>query len=80
MGLADDAGAAATLPRQQTPTRHRRAKLLTAFAITAVVGVGSYAATYRALVIVSTPSTPTGSIAPAPAGSTTVPTAAQPHP
>jgi hypothetical protein len=76
MGLSDDARTAATRTQPQTPKRLRRTKLLTAFAVTAVVGLGSYAATYRALVIVSTPSAPTGSIAPAPAGSSTVP----PHP
>ena len=38
---------------------------MAAFAFTALVGVGSYAATYRALVMVSTPATGTGSIAPA---------------
>jgi hypothetical protein len=86
MGLSDDARAAATRPQHQpqtsTPKRLRRAKLFSAFAITAVVGIGSYAATYRALVIYSTPSAPTGSIAPGPTGSaasTTVPTT-QTHP
>ncbi len=53
---------------------------MTAFVITAVVGLGSYAATYRALVIVSTPSAPSGSIAPAPSGSSTVPAPAQVRP
>jgi hypothetical protein len=79
MGLSDDARTAPTRARQQTPKPLRRTKLLTALAVTAVVGLGSYAATYRALEIVSTPSAPTGSIAPSPTGSTTVPTAAQPH-
>jgi hypothetical protein len=50
-----------------------------AFAVAALVGAGSYTATYRALVIISTPS----ALAPAPApGTTTVPavTAAPPLP
>ena len=82
MGMPDDAGTAVPRPRLRTSRHLRRTKLVTAFAITALVGIGSYAATYEALIKVSTPAT--GSIAPAPSISTgSVPpptTPAQPHP
>ncbi len=65
MGIPDDARTAAPCPRFPASTRLRRSKLVAAFALTALVGVGSYAATYRALVVVSTPAIGTGSIAPA---------------
>jgi hypothetical protein len=52
--------------------RLHRTKLVAALAVAAVVGAGSYTATYRALVILSTPS----ALAPTPAtGPSTVPSA-----
>ncbi len=68
MGFPDDARTAAPGRRLPTSKRLRRSKLVAAFALTALVGTGSYAATYRALVVVSTPATGTGSITPAPSG------------
>ena len=52
----------------RTSTHLRRAKLVAAFAVTALVGLGSYAATYRALVIVSEPPAAPGSIVPVSSG------------
>jgi hypothetical protein len=83
MGISDDALTVAARPQPQISKGLRRAKLLTAFAIAAIVGLGSYAATYHALVIISVPSNSTGSVVPAPSGtSTTAPglAPAQPHP
>lgn len=84
MGMPDDARTAVPRPKLRTSRHLRRTKLVTAFAITALVGIGSYAATYEALIMVSTPTPATGSIAPAPSGSTgSVPppaTPAQAHP
>ncbi len=84
MGMPDDARTAMPRPRLRTSRHLRRTKLITAFVITALVGVGSYVATYEALIMVSTPSPTTGSIAPAPSGTTgPVPppaTPAQAHP
>ena len=51
--------------------RLRRAKLVAAFAVTALVGMGSYTATYRALEVDSTPS----ASAPSPSPATTTVTA-----
>ena len=59
----------------------RRTKLAAAFAITALVGIGSYAATYHALVIISVPSAAPGSVVLVPSGdahSVTVPSTATP--
>jgi hypothetical protein len=44
----------------------RRTKLLAAFAVAALVGAGSYTATYRALVIISRPSALAPTSAPRP--------------
>lgn len=71
IGLRHDARSE---PPEGQNTKHlRRTKLAAALAVAALVGAGSYAATYRALVILSTPSAlaPT----PAPGTTTTVPTA-----
>ena len=55
-------------PGLLTSKRLRRTKLVGAFAVAALVGVGSYAATYHALVLVSVPASAPGSIAPATPG------------
>jgi hypothetical protein len=67
IGLRQDAR---TDPPEGRNTKHlRRAKLVAAFAVAALVGAGSYTATYRALVIISKPT----ALAPTPApGTTTV--------
>jgi hypothetical protein len=65
VGIPDEARTAPPRTRLRASTRLRRSKLVAAFAFTALVGVGSYAATYHALVVVSAPATATGSIAPA---------------
>ena len=70
MGFTEDARAAAPRPRTPSAKHLRRAKLVSAFAIAALVGVGSYAATYRALVLVSGTPAATGSVTPVAPGST----------
>jgi hypothetical protein len=52
----------------------RRTKVVAALAVAALVGAGSYAATYRSLVILSTPS----ALAPAPAPGSTINPSATP--
>ena len=63
LGIPDHARTAAALSAPGAP-RHRRSKLVAAFALTAIVGLGSYVATYRALTVVSTPA-PSHTVAPA---------------
>jgi hypothetical protein len=55
-------------PEGRSTRRLRRTKLVAAFAVAALVGAGSYTATYRALVIISKPT----ALAPTPAPGTTV--------
>ena len=70
IGLYDDPRSEP--PQSPLPTHLRRTKLVAAAAVAVVAGAGSYMATYRALVILSTPS----ALAPTPApGSTAVPSA-----
>ena len=72
-GLHHDARSEPSEIRPATPLR--RAKLVAALAVAALVGAGSYTATYRALVIMSTPS----ALAPVHApGPTSVPAPAAP--
>jgi hypothetical protein len=62
-------------PGDRHPTHFRRAKVLAALVVAALVGAGSYTATYRALVIISVPS----AVAPIHAsGLTAVPAGAAP--
>jgi hypothetical protein len=69
-----------------TSKRLRRTQLVGAFAVTALVGIGSYAATYHALVLVSVPTAP-GSVVHVNSGgapnvtvpSTATPTSARPR-
>jgi hypothetical protein len=70
VSITDDARTGAARPRIRSARHLRRTKLVSAFAITALVGVGSYAATYRALVLVSEPAAATGSVAPFSPGGT----------
>jgi hypothetical protein len=56
-------------PGLLTSKHLRRTKLVGAFAVAALVGVGSYAATYHALVLISVPVSAPGSLAPATSGS-----------
>lgn len=65
VGLRHDARNEA--PEGRNVKRLRRTKLVAAFAFAALVGAGSYTATYRALVIISTPS----ALAPTPGPGTT---------
>lgn len=65
MGIPDDARTAAPRSGRAASKRIRRAKIVAAFAVTALVGIGSYAGTYRALVAISTPASGTTSIEPA---------------
>jgi hypothetical protein len=70
LGIPDQVRNAAARPAS-APSPHRRSKLVGAFALTAIVGLGSYVATYRALTVVSTPAA-SHTVAP------TTPTTAQP--
>jgi hypothetical protein len=54
VGLRNDARTAQ--PEGRDTNRLRGAKLVAALALAALVGAGSYTATYRALIIISTPS------------------------
>jgi hypothetical protein len=56
LGIPDHARATAARSAS-APSTHRRSKLVGAFALTATIGLGSYIATYRALTVVSTPTT-----------------------
>jgi hypothetical protein len=53
---------AASHPGRPASKHLRRTKLVAAFAVTALVGVGSYTATYRALVLISVPPTAPSSV------------------
>ncbi len=55
-------------PARPSSAYLRRTKVVTALAVSALVGIGSYAATYRALTLVSQPSQGTGSVVRAPMG------------
>ena len=68
MGISEKARTIASRPRRPTSKRLRRSKLVAAFAVTALVGIGSYAATYHALEIVNAPPTAAGSVAPVTSG------------
>jgi hypothetical protein len=68
MGRPDEAGAGTSEPDLRKGAHLRRTKLVSAFVVTALVGVGSYTATYDVLNAVTRPSPATGSIAPAPSG------------
>jgi len=60
-------------PQPARPVPHRRAKLVAAFVVTALVGVGSFAATYRTMELISVPAPANGSVAPASGTTVTVP-------
>jgi hypothetical protein len=68
VGISDEARTAASRPKPVASRRLRRSKLVAAFAVTALVGIGSYAATYHALEIVNAPPTAAGSVAPVTSG------------
>ena len=53
MGISEKARTIASRPRRPASKRLRRSKLVAAFAVTALVGIGSYAATYHALEIIN---------------------------
>ena len=61
-------------PEGPRATHLRRTKVVAALAVAALVGAGSYTATYRSLVILSTPS----ALAPTPAPGSTVNPSATP--
>ncbi len=66
----EDARTASARPRTERSTHLRRSKIATALAVSALAGIGSYAATYRALILVSQPSQGSGSVVRAPTGGT----------
>jgi hypothetical protein len=63
-GITEDPRVGAARPRLRSSKHLRRTKLIAAFAIAALVGIGSYTATYRALALVSDPAVAMGSVAP----------------
>ncbi len=67
----EDARIAPARPMPGRSAHLRRTKIAAALAVSALVGVGSYAATYRALTLVSQPSPGIGSVVRAPTPSTT---------
>jgi hypothetical protein len=69
-----EARSAASRPGRVTSKHLRRTKLVAAFAVTALVGIGSYAATYHALVLISVPPTAPGSVVSVTSGGTHAPT------
>jgi len=68
-----EARSAVSHPGRPTSKHLRRSKLVAAFAVTALVGIGSYAATYHALVLISVPPTATGSVVSVTSGGTHTP-------
>jgi hypothetical protein len=60
---------ATSRPGRSTSKHLRRTKLVGAFAVAALVGIGSYAATYHALVLISVPPTASGSVVSVTSGS-----------
>jgi hypothetical protein len=63
VGISDEAQTAASRPRRPATSKClRRSKLVAAFAVTALVGIGSYAATYHALEIINARPTAPGSV------------------
>lgn len=75
----EDARTASARPRTERSLHLKRTKIATALAVSALAGIGSYAATYRALILVSQPSQGSGSVARAPTGSTPATHATPPH-
>ena len=63
VGLFDNP--ASPLPMRQPQKRLRGAKLVAAFSLAVLVGLGSYAASYRTLVVISASAPATGSVVPA---------------
>jgi len=74
VGTSHEAPTAAFRPRSPASRRFRRSKLAAAFAVAALVGVGSYAATYHALEIINARPTVPGSVGPVTSGAGHVPT------
>jgi hypothetical protein len=62
VSLFSEARPAAPRPERRAAPRRRRAKLVAAFVLTALVGVGSFAATYRTMELISVPAPANGSI------------------
>jgi hypothetical protein len=61
VGISDKARTVASRPRRPASKRLRRGKLVAAFAVTTLVGIGSYATTYHALEIIYAGPTAQGS-------------------
>jgi hypothetical protein len=75
------ARSATSHPGRSTSKRLRRTKLVGSFAVAALVGIGSYTATYRALVLISVPPTAPRSVVSVTSGgphTATVPSTATP--
>jgi hypothetical protein len=80
MSVMGDARSAPSRPSRQATKLRRRVKLVAASALAVLVGLGSYALTYRVLVVVSTPAVASSAVpATSGGGSTaTVPVTATP--
>jgi hypothetical protein len=82
-GLSDEARSAASLPGRPTAKHLRRTKVIGAIAVAALVGIGTYAATYHALYLMSAPPAAQGSVTPITSGgphTATVPSTATDSP
>jgi hypothetical protein len=62
VGLFDSPRAPSARSKHRYEKRLRGEKLVAAFCLAVLVGVGSYAASYKALVLISTSATATGSV------------------
>jgi hypothetical protein len=74
VGLFDHPRAASPRSKRRHEKRLRGTKLVAAFGLAALVGVGSYAASYRTLVLISASAPATGSVVPATSGDATTTT------
>jgi hypothetical protein len=73
VGLFDNPRAASPRSKRRNRKRLRGAKLVAAFGLAALVGLGSYAATYKTLVVISASAPASGSVVHGDATTTTLP-------
>jgi len=78
VGLFDNPRAPSPRPKRRHEKRLRGPKLVAAFAFAVLVGSGSYAASYKALVLISTSPAASGSVAPTTSGDATITTLSAP--
>jgi hypothetical protein len=80
VGLFDNPRVASPRSKRRHKKRLHGAKLLAAFGLAALVGLGSYAATYKTLVLISATAPATGSVAQVTNGDATTTTLPAPAP